>query len=89
MAKPDLFQIAENLSNINPARVLRNILGRADIQRLMIRLNTEDQLGKLNENPFKIKLSTIGGGYSSGYAKSKGVGKNYIDLKDSGRYFLN
>lgn len=87
MAKTDIFQLAENLTNIDPTRLIQNILGRLDIQNLMIVLNTVDQLGKSNENAFGIKLNTIGGDYSVGYAKSKGVGKGNIDLKDTGRYW--
>ena len=49
----------------------------------MIKLNTVNQLGKLNENPFRIKLSEIGSSYSIGYAKSKSVVPKNIDLKNS------
>ena len=83
----DLFSIAENLSNINPTQLMQKILGRTDIRNLMIVLNTADQLGKSNENAFGIKLASIGGNYSKGYARSKGVAPNKIDLKDSGRYW--
>lgn len=83
----DIFSIAENLSNINPTQLIQKILGRADIQKLMIELNTKVQLGELNENPFSIKLASIGGNYSKGYARSKGVAPNRIDLEDTGRYW--
>lgn len=84
----DLFQIAENLSNINPTQIMQKLLSRNDIQKLMIELNTENQLGELNENKFSIKLSsTKGGNYSVGYAKSKGVSPSAIDLKKTGKYW--
>lgn len=83
----DVYQIAEKLSNINATQLLKSILSRTDIQKLMIRLNTENQLHKLNENPFGVKLYKIGGNYSPGYAKSKGVSTSKIDLKDSGSYY--
>lgn len=87
MAKSDIFSISENLASIKPAQLLKKVLSRNDIQKLMIKLNTVNQLGKLNENQFSIKLVEIGGNYSVGYAKSKGVGKNKIDLNLSGRYY--
>jgi hypothetical protein len=83
----DIFSIAENLSDINPTQLLQSILSRADIQRLMIDLNTHRQLGELNENAFGIKLASIGGDYSKKYAKSKGVAPSWIDLEDTGRYW--
>ena len=83
----DVYRVAENLNNINATQLIKKILGRNDIQVLMIKLNTENQLHKLNENPFGIKLYKIGGKYSPGYAKSKGVGSAKIDLKDSGKYY--
>tara|TARA_R110000744_G_scaffold275082_2_gene388057 strand:+ start:2667 stop:3107 length:441 start_codon:yes stop_codon:yes gene_type:complete len=83
----DIFSISENLINIKPAQLLKKVLSRNDIQKLMIKLNTVNQLGKLNENQFSVKLVEIGGNYSVGYAKSKGVNKGAIDLKNSGRYY--
>ena len=83
----DVYQIAEKLSNINATQLLKSILSRKDIQKLMISLNTENQLNKLNENPFGVKLYKIGGKYSPGYARSKGVNSNKINLKDSGDYY--
>lgn len=87
MPTTDIFSIANNLVKIKPAQLMKNLLGRNDIQKLMISLNTDNQLGKLNENQFSIKLVTIGGSYSPGYARSKGVGAKNIDLKKSGRYY--
>lgn len=83
----DVYQIAQNLSDINPTQLIKSILGRADIQKLMIRLNTENQLEKKNETPFGVKLYTIGGKYSVGYARKKNTSRKKIDLKDTGRYY--
>jgi hypothetical protein len=83
----DVYRIAENLANINATQLLKKILGRNDIQALMIKLNTENQLEKLNENPFGIKLYKIGGKYAPSTSKRKGVGATKIDLKDSGNYY--
>ena len=83
----DVYRIAENLSNINATQLLKKILGRADIQKLMIELNTENQLGKLNENAFGIKLYKIGGRYSPSTVKRKGVGATRVNLKQSGDYW--
>ena len=83
----DLFSIAENLSNINPTQLMQKILGRNDIQTLMIELNTINQLGELNENAFGIKLASIGGNYSAGYARSKNTNPSFIDLENTGRYY--
>ena len=83
----DLFSIAEKISNITPTQLLQRVLSRDDIQKLMIRLNTENQLEELNENAFGIKLASIGGNYSPSYAASKGVPVSSIDLKDTGQYY--
>jgi len=64
-----------------------NLLGEADIQDLMIDLNTNNQLKKLNENPLGEKLHKIGGGYSPQYAKLKGVGRSKISLNRDGDYY--
>tara|TARA_R110000764_G_scaffold72464_4_gene148649 strand:+ start:5140 stop:5580 length:441 start_codon:yes stop_codon:yes gene_type:complete len=83
----DVYQIAEKISDINPAQLLQKLLGRRDIKKLMIDLNTDNQLRKRNENPFNVKLASIGGGYAPSYARKKGVAPNKVDLRDSGRYY--
>ena len=83
----DVYRVAENLSNINATQLLKRILGRNDVQKLMIELNTDNQLGKLNENSFGIKLYKIGGKYAPSTAKRKGVGATKIDLKQSEQYW--
>jgi hypothetical protein len=83
----DLFSIAENLTSLDPVQLITKILGRAEIQKLIIELNTENQLEELNENAFSVKLVSIGGSYSPGYAASKGVPVNSIDLNNTGRYY--
>ena len=64
-----------------------NLLGEADIQELMIDLNTTNQLKKLNENPLGEKLNKIGGNYSPQYAKLKGVAISKISLNKDGDYY--
>ena len=72
----DVYQIAEKISDINPTQLLQKLLGRRDIKKLMIDLNTDNQLRKRNENPFNVKLASIGGGYAPSYARKKGVAPN-------------
>ena len=83
----DVYRVAERLSNIKATQFIKKVLGRSDIQKLMIELNTENQLHKRNENPFGIKLYKIGGKYSPSTVKRKGVGSTKIDLKQSGEYY--
>ena len=68
----DIFKIARAISKIKPAQLVSNVVSRSDIRKLIIDLNTKDQLLEHNENAFGIKLYAIGGSYSPSYAKSKG-----------------
>ena len=83
----DVYQIAEKASKINPTELMFYVLSRVDIQQLMIKLNTENQLNELNENADGIKLNTIGGNYSPSYAKSKKSSPFKINLKLTGKYY--
>ena len=57
------------------------------IQEAVIRLNTDIQLGILNEDSTGTKLYQIGGEYTLFTQNEKGVGAQDVDLKDTGAYW--
>lgn len=86
------FEWVEQLAKMNPAKEIRNVLQRKEVQDAIIKLNTTMQLYDVGENSLGVKLSAIGGGYSP-YTKqiklSKGLPIDRITLKDTGEFYAS
>lgn len=83
----DIIDVAELMANISPARVLRDVLGKPEVQQYIIELNTEGQLLE-GVNSLGVKLSTIGGNYSVRTMKLKGLtDPTKVNLFDTGDYY--
>lgn len=83
----DVLALARVMVSNSPQKILKKVLERADVQNLIIRLNTVNQFGVLHEDSTGTKLSSIGGPYALSTQSEKGVGPNDIDLRDTEDYW--
>ena len=85
----DVIQLARKLVATTPAKILQKAIDRPEVKAAIIELNTEIQLGQLNEDSLGNKLADNDpfGGYSVFTQKQKGVGQRDVDLHDTGAYY--
>lgn len=83
------MELIERLAALNVSQAIVKVLRRPDIQKEIVRLNTEVQLFDLGENALGIKLSAIGGAYSP-FTKilkqAKGQPTDRVTLRDTGEF---
>ena len=90
---PDILLIAYRLSKMNRQQiqaVLVNILKQKATQKFIINLNTRVQLYQEGENSLGVKLSQVGGEYTSltkSIKKRKGQPTNRVTLYDTGGFY--
>ena len=89
----DILQVAERLSKMNRTdieRVLIRILDMSSTQKFIINLNTRVQLFRQGENSLGVKLSDVGGEYTTSTKltkKKKGQPTNRVTLYDTGDFY--
>ena len=83
----DVIQLARKLVSTTPAKILQKAIDRPEVKDAIIELNTEIQLGQLNEDSTGKKLYQIGGEYSSYTQKKKGLSGKSVNLNDTDAYW--
>ena len=84
-----LNKIAENALKLDQDKYFREFFGRKDVQDIITRLNTEEQLFKGFDSTGK-DLSAIGGPYTrltQVIKRRKGQPTNRVTLKDNGEFY--
>ena len=83
----DVFDLARRLVNTTPAKILQKAIDKPEVKDAIIELNTEKQLGELNEDSTGTKLYQIGGQYSVYTQRVKNLGGKDVNLNDTGAYY--
>ena len=90
---PDILLLAARLGKMNRTQiqaVLVKILKQKATQKFIINLNTRVQLYQEGENSLGVKLSQVGGEYTSltkSIKKRKGQPTNRVTLYDTGDFY--
>ena len=90
---PDVLKVAERLAKMNRSQiqaVLVKVLKQKATQKFIINLNTKVQLFQQGENSLGVKLTQIGGEYTSltkRIKKKKGQPTNRVTLFDTGDFY--
>ena len=93
IGKTKLEEFSKKVAEVNETTFWLNAANTEQVKRLIIKLNTEIQLGRQNLDSKGIRLSEIGGGYSpvtlmiseeDGRPK---LGPDRIDLHNTGRFW--
>ena len=84
------MELVERIATLNVSQAIVKVLRRPEVQKEIVRLNTEVQLFDLGENALGIKLSAIGGAYTpftKAIKQAKGQPTDRVTLRDTGEFY--